>query len=148
MPAIRAAVDTTVAWVGLAHPGSFASHTIDLWYEGRYDLVFTQATLEEYREVLLDPEYLARFEQFELGIRDFVELVPLCGDPAGIPEIPPPRIRDYKDRIWLEAALGGWAHYLVTTDRAFLEVDLVREMRDRGVRIVRPRNFVREMDTP
>lgn len=148
MPAIRAAVDTTVAWVGLAYPGSFASHTVDLWYEGEYSLVFSDATLEEYRDVLLDPTYLGRFPEYELGIRDFVELVPLCGEMAAKPAVPPPRIRDHKDRIWLEAALGGEAHYLVTTDRAFLEVDLVRQMRDRGVRILRPRNFLREMETP
>lgn len=148
MGPVRAAVDTTVAWVGLAYPGSHASHTIDLWYEGRYSLVFSQATLDEYQAVLLDATYLTRFRDYELGIRDFVELVLLCGELAGTPDIPPPRIRDHKDRIWLEAALGGPAQYLVTTDRAFLEVDLVRQMRDRGVRIVRPRNFVREMETP
>ncbi len=146
MPPPRAAVDTVVVFAGLANPDRPFGQVIGLWYDGVYDLIWTRETAGEYREVLLASDYLAANDN-QIEVEEFLSLLEICGIQVPPSTDPLPRIRDEHDRIWLEAALGGQANYLVTADRDFLEdVDLIRLMRQRGVRIAPPYIFLREIE--
>jgi predicted nucleic acid-binding protein len=146
MPTVRAAVDTVVVYAGLAYPDRPFGQVIGLWYDGRFDLVWTSSTLGEYRDVLLDPDYLAANDN-EMQVEEFLTLVEIGGVEADPWVGPLPRIRDEHDQIWLAAALGGQAGYLVTTDPDFLDdAVLIRQMRERGVSIAPPYIFLREIE--
>lgn len=149
MPRPRAAVDTTVIWSGLANPQAVPGRLIGRWYGSEFDIVWTDDVLEEYRRKLLSADYLDSYGNRE-EVEEFLTLVEIFGEhvePAPDELLPP--IRDEYDRPWLAAAIGGAAHFLVTYDHDFLQdADLVRAMRERGTRIVRPRNFHRELDRP
>jgi predicted nucleic acid-binding protein len=110
-----------------------------------FDLLYTDDTLDEYRDVLLDRAYLAENDN-QIDVEEFLTLVEAFGIRVIPPTNPPPRIRDEHDRIWLQAARGGHADYLVTTDPDFLDdTDLIREMRQLGTRIAPPYIFLREV---
>jgi len=142
----RAAVNTSVVWSALAYPDWFNGRIVDSWYAGAYDLVWSSKTIDEYRDILLDPEYLSEFGN-ETEIQDFLSLVELCGIEVPEIEVDLPVIRDVHDEIWQTVAIGGHADYLVSVDNDFLqEPDLIRQMRTFGVRIVTPRVFLREID--
>lgn len=142
----RAAINTSVIWSGLAHPAGPSGDVIDSWYGGSYDLIWTDETVAEYRDVLLDPGYLAQLD-YSVEVDEFLTLVELCGVRVLPAQIDFPVIRDAHDRIWQAAAVGGNAQYLVTADDDFLaEPDLIRSMRDLGVRIVTPAIFRRELN--
>jgi len=143
----RAAVDTTVIWSGLANPRAAAGRVLDRWYGREFDLLWTDGILEEYRVKLLGPEYVDTHGNQE-GVKEFLTLVEIFGkrvEPASDELLPP--IRDEYDRMWLAASIGGAALFLVTYDNDFLQdAELVRAMRGRGTRIVKPTHFHRELD--
>ena len=142
----RAAINTSVIWSDLVNPSGPLGGLVDLWYSARYDLIWTDETLAEYREVLLDPRYLARLD-YASEADEFLTLVELCGVHVEPSTKIMPVIRDVHDEIWQAAAVGGEAEYLVTADGDFLhEADLIRSMRDLGVRIVTPAIFRREIE--
>lgn len=143
-------MDTTVIWSGLANPHAVPGRLVDRWYGGsEFDIVWTDGILEEYRRKLLGAEYLGSYGNRE-EVDEFLTLVEIFGEhvePA--PDEHLPRIRDEYDRMWLAAAIGGVARFLVTYDNDFLQdSNLVRAMRDRGTRIMRPVDFHQELDQP
>jgi putative PIN family toxin of toxin-antitoxin system len=143
----RVAIDTAVVITGLANPGSLAGRSIERWYAGHFDLVCTGETLDEYRRKLLHPDSDTP-QGDPIGVEEFlalVELVAVRARPSSIEAIP--RMRDDTDRIWLQAAVGGEADFLVTYDNDFLQdLDLIHEMRVLGTRIVTPRILHHELD--
>ncbi len=147
MPGPRAAIDTSVVWAALAYPAHPLGRVIDLWYAGKYELVWNPETLAEYRKVLLDPDYLSRLA-YDIDVTEFLEIVEICGHRAEEPKVALPPIKDLDDKKWQAAAVGGQARYLVTTDhRAFLgDPELIRAMRELGVDVVRPGIFIREIE--
>ena len=131
----------------MAYPDRLYGRVLAGWDEGFYDIVWSQETLAEYESVLLDGEYLKEFDHLE-EVQLFLALVFLCGIEADTSNVQIPRIRDLHDQIWLRAALGGEADYLVTVDQDFMEPDLVRAMREKGVTVTRPDLFWREITKP
>jgi len=145
MPATRAAVDTVVAYAGLAYPDRPFGQVIGLWYDSVFDLTCTDEILAEYRDVLLDPQYLSENDN-EIEVEEFLTFAEWFGAHGDPSPDPPPRIRDEHDRIWLQGAIGTKADYLVTVDPDFLDdIELIREMRALGVRIAPPYIFLREV---
>ena len=147
MPTLRAAIDTSIVWTGLASQGGAAFRVVQAWYSSRYELVYTDETAAEYRSVLLSADYIAKYDN-QMDVEEFLTLVELFGlqvEPA--PDDALPLIRDEHDKKWLGCAIGGECNYLVTDDHDFLEdPQLVRDMRTLGVRVVTPSIYLRELE--
>lgn len=147
MPTLRAAIDTSIVWTALASQGGVAFRVVQAWYASRYELVYTDETVAEYRTELLDADYIAKYDN-DMDVEEFFALVDWFGlevEPAPVEALPP--IRDDRDRKWLGCAVGGECNYLVTDDHDFLEdPPLVRAMRTLGVRVVTPSIYLRELD--
>lgn len=146
MPSPRAAVNTSVIYMALREPSSIMASIVESWYDGDYLLVCTDETLREYYDTLLDPANLLD-RSHEIRVRECLELAAAFAERAHPTTDNPPRIRDEHDRIWLAAAIGAKADYLVAVDRDFLDdADLIREMRALGVDVTRPGLFLREIE--
>jgi putative PIN family toxin of toxin-antitoxin system len=132
--------------MALREPSSIMAKIVESWYDDAYLLVCSDETLREYRDTLVDPANLTDHSH-EIRVHEFLELVEVFAERAqpALNDLPP--IRDEHDRIWLAAAIGAQANYLVTVDRDFLDdADLIRAMRARGVDITRPGLFLREIE--
>ena len=130
----RLVLDTNVL-IGDAYNRESASHRIvSSCLGGRLVPVVSQALLDEYEHVLPRairvPGWRARFEGF-LALAMRVE-------PA---VIPPVVAEDPSDDILFATAIAGGAIAIVSNDRPVLRVGEYR-----GVRVVRPGDFVGEAD--
>jgi putative PIN family toxin of toxin-antitoxin system len=131
---IQAVYDCNVVLSGIGWNGS-ARKCLKLVAQRRVFLIVTDDILVEYESII--PEILAE-EMPEVNshpklawIRSKARLVE--ASPLG-----KRRSRDAKDDVYLAAALGASAEYIVTYDKDLLDLD-----RPFGVEIVRPAEFLR-----
>jgi putative PIN family toxin of toxin-antitoxin system len=104
--------------------------------EGDLRLLVSLPILEEYREVLgrfinQGTELFAKWDHLLSNASELVDPIPIA-----------PVCRDPKDQIFLEAAVGGKAEYLVSGDK-----DLIVLKNIRGIPIVTPAQFLRIAQT-
>jgi putative PIN family toxin of toxin-antitoxin system len=146
VPGKKAAIDTVVVWSGLAFPERPFGAVLQHWYDGDFELICSDETLGEYRDVLLRAEYLEAFG-IEDEVNEFLTLVNICGIHVEPEAYGLPAISDPGDVKWLAAAAGARPSSLVTVDKAFLESpDLIRGMREMGVDVLNPRTFLVEIE--
>lgn len=133
---IRAVYDCNVVLSGIGWNGS-ARRCLKLAAERRVFLFVTEAILEEYQTVI--PETLAR----EVPASDPLPKLAWLESKARLVEPMPlgkRRTRDVKDDIYLAAALGASAEYIVTYDQ-----DLLTLAKPFGVETIRPAEFLRRL---
>lgn len=110
-------------------------------FSGRLPLLTADNLLEELTRRVHTKPYLAQriapndLERFTATLLTIAERVPPIAAPL------PAVVRDPKDDCLVAYALVGQADYLVTGDRDLLSLGAVGQ-----VRIVRPADFVRELD--
>ena len=115
----RAVVDSNVFVSGLITPGGRPSRLLDLWYEGKFELLLSDQQYTELADVLgrprivrnhrIDPQSLSNLLA---GLSEATRVVAKSGVPVPL--------RDSKDVHILAAAFGGAADYLVTGDTDLL----------------------------
>jgi putative PIN family toxin of toxin-antitoxin system len=133
---IRAVYDCNVILSGIGWNGS-ARKCLKLMAERRVFLFVTDELLAEYEAVI--PETLAE----EVPEVDSHPKLAWIRSKARLVEASPlgkRRSRDVKDDIYLAAALGATAEYIVTYDKDLLDLD-----RPFGIEVVRPAEFLRRM---
>jgi putative PIN family toxin of toxin-antitoxin system len=137
---IRAIIDTSILLRALLKPQGTVGPILDLLEAERYRLLYSTATLEELVDVLGRPRLRRRFPLHGRDIETVVDLVLLRGD-----EVEPDRrftvCRDPKDDKFLDVAVAGKAHSLVTGDEDLLVLHPFE-----GIPIVRPVEFIRTLD--
>lgn len=142
MRPVRAVLDTNILVAAALLPAEVPRHclairrTVDFMLaEGT--LLATAATLAELDEVLRRPEF-DRYRRLDDRLRalDRVLAAVVRVEPASVGRL----CRDPDDDMFLAAALGGDADWLVTADKALLAVRRVGR-----TPIVRPGRFVREV---
>ena len=138
-----AVVDTNVFVSGVLNPHGRPRQVIRAWYEGRFELLLTDA-----QEV----ELLGGFGRRRLAQRfrmSTAELAELDARLSGarlvtLAENLPVSVRDSKDEHILAAAIGGDADYLVTGDEELLVLQGDPQLRD--LRIVTVAQFLAVLD--
>jgi putative PIN family toxin of toxin-antitoxin system len=142
-------MDTMVVRSALGYPRHFYGQILQAWYDTKYDLIWSDETIDEYRRVLLDVDYLAEFEH-QTRVEEFLLLLEWYGVQApDVQIVDLPWIRDEHDRKWEHAAIAADAEWLITVDNDFLQdADLIRGMRLFGVRVVNPMIFWTELNSP
>lgn len=119
----RIVVDTNI-WIRILLGGRVTLPVLAAWQADGFQLVTSDALLEEYNAVWQRPQLRARInqaqaEQLERQMRlrgDFVELTTI-----------PPRCRDPKDQPVLATAIDGRAVAIVTGDDDLRADDELRE---------------------
>ena len=139
---IRAVLDANVLASGIVHrhPDAPSVQIIDAWRAGSFELVLSQEILAEVERALSKPYFRARLsdqqiEQAVTVIRRRTNLVRISVQLAGV-------VRDPNDDIILATALSGDATYLVSGDKALLELGAYQE-----TRIISPREFLAVLET-
>ena len=134
---IRAVLDANVVVSGILSQKGVPGTILRAWREERFELVTTEAILEEITRVLRYPKIAKRHEWSEKHIAAFVE------DLRHLAILTPAELRlavvreDPSDDRYLECALEGEAEYIVTGDRHLLELGQLR-----GSEIVKPTAFL------
>ena len=135
---IRAVYDCNVILSGIGWNGS-ARKCLKLVAERRVFLFVTDEILAEYEAVI--PETLAE-EVPEVNPHPKLAWIKSKARLVGASPLGKRRSRDAKDDIYLAAALGASAEYIVTYDKDLLDLD-----RPFGIEMVRPAQFLRRIKT-
>ncbi|MBL8024742.1 MAG: putative toxin-antitoxin system toxin component, PIN family [Elusimicrobia bacterium] len=128
---MRVVIDTNVVLSGVLWHGT-PERVLNLWLGGDLRLLVSLPILEEYREIFgrfIDPrtELFSKWDHLLSNASELVDPLPMA-----------PVCRDPKDQIFLEAAVGGKAQYLVSGDKDLLDLKDVR-----GIPIVAPAVILR-----
>jgi putative PIN family toxin of toxin-antitoxin system len=133
---IRAVYDCNVILSGIGWNGS-ARKCLKLVAERRVFLFVTDEILAEYEAVI--PETLAE-EVPEVNPHPKLAWIKSKARLVGASPLGKRRSRDAKDDVYLAAALGASAEYIVTCDKDLLDLD-----RPFGIETVRPAEFQRRI---
>jgi len=133
---IRAVYDCNVILSGIGWNGS-ARKCLKLVVERRVFLFVTDEILAEYEAVI--PEALAE-EVPEVNPHPKLAWIKSKARLAGASPLGKRRSRDAEDDIYLAAALGASAEYVVTYDKDLLDLD-----RPFGIKITRPAEILRRI---
>ena len=133
---IRAVYDCNVILSGIGWNGS-ARKCLKLVAERRVFLFVTDEILAEYEAVI--PETLAE-EVPEVNPHPKLAWIKSKARLVGASPLGKRRSRDAKDDVYLAAALGASAEYIVTCDKDLLDLD-----RPVGIETVRPAEFQRRI---
>jgi putative PIN family toxin of toxin-antitoxin system len=138
----RVVLDTQVLLRGAAaKTDSLTARIYDAWRVGRFVLLLSEPILEEIASVLQRPEVLRKLRLSALEARAVLALLRR----RSVLVSPTTRIaqsRDPADDKFLECAVTGGAHYLVSADSDLLSLD-----RDQGIPIIPPLTFWQRLRT-
>lgn len=130
---MRIVVDTNLIIAGRWRPGSGSSRILDLCIEGKVQAVYSPRVKNEnlyiLEKVRPGPDFIDKVIRF-YSRAELVrpkEKVKVCEDPD--------------DDKYLEAALAGKADYIISNDHHLLDHNGWR-----GIKIVRPGQFLRELE--
>lgn len=139
---LRVVLDTNVVLSALVFRSPSANCLRQAWQSGEFRSLASAATVQELLRVLAYPKFrLTAGEQQEL-LADYLP----CTSAVRIPRPPPkvPACRDPNDRPFLELAVAGHAHLLVSGDRDLLALAGLAPFE-----IVPPADFLRRLsDNP
>lgn len=134
---MRAVLDTNVVVSATLGSGSPPDLILRAWRDGRFDLIVSEALLNELERVLARPSILRRSGYTRGDAASFIEAL---ADGAVLVETTEKVTvisADPDDNHLLEAAIAGNADYIVSGDKQVLDVGAFR-----GVRIVTPARFL------
>lgn len=129
---MRIVLDTNV-FVSAVFFGGVPGRILEAWRDGKLQLVLSADILDEYQRVgrVLASEYPGA------DLEPFLALLAFEAEVVEAPALPTPVSRDSDDDKFLACASAGGVAAIVTGDQ-----DLLVHDGWRGVRILRPRQFV------
>jgi putative PIN family toxin of toxin-antitoxin system len=131
---VKIVLDTNVFVSGVFFAGP-PYQILQAWRDGRLQLVLSKDILAEYRRV---GERLA--EQFpHVNLAPLIELVAVKGKMVRALRLPAPVCDDPDDDKFLACALADRCKVIVSGDKHLLKVSGYR-----GIRVMRPKDFVEE----
>jgi putative PIN family toxin of toxin-antitoxin system len=135
-----AVVDTNILVSGaIGSARSASARLLDAYYDGRFRLVFSPATIDELLTVLTLPDIQARHGWSDDEIIQFIStLLAAAIICTGQGTVSAALTRDVTDTKFLALAAEAGATFLVTKDRRHL----LRLKRYKGTRIVTPAKFL------
>lgn len=129
---MKVVVDTNVFVSGVFFGGP-PYEILRAWRDGKVELVLSQEILREYQRV---GETLGRqFPGIDLG--PVLDLITVKAELIDVPTLPEPICSDPEDDKFLACAFASESDVIVSGDRHLLKMSGYR-----GVRVVRPREFL------
>ena len=133
---LRVVLDTNVIVSGFINPSGPSGAILKALKEKKFILLTSQPINEEILEVMNRPRIL---DKYGLGEQLFDVAFIIWEIAEVVTDLPTVRIsKDPDDNMFLSAAQGGLAHYLVTGDIK----DLLHLSEHKGTRIVSPAEFL------
>jgi putative PIN family toxin of toxin-antitoxin system len=118
---MKVVLDTNILFSGIAHPDGTPGRIISAWLEGRFDLVLSDALIEEFERVLNYPKIrklLAGAGVTDDDLRDYLDIFRMKAifvkTDEVVLEVKP---ADAKDIPVVAALVASGAEFLVTGDR-------------------------------
>lgn len=137
---MRVVVDTNVFISSLLSPQGIPDQLFDFWEQHLFDILVSDASLDELARVLRYPKIRKRLHVSEAVLDDYVRNF---REKAIVVE-PQERVDavtdDASDNVYLEIALAGKAHCVVTGDRHLLQLQEYQ-----GVVILTPAAFLDQL---
>jgi putative PIN family toxin of toxin-antitoxin system len=135
---MRIAIDTSVLIGSLTKARGAGARIVRAWFDGRVEVVSSEATLREAR-LVVDSRWLRRMVPKENvdALLQHLEMQSIRVRGARIKNL---LLKDKGDRRLVEAAVEGQAAYLVTADR-----ELLRYRGYGGTEFVTPTEFLRRL---
>ena len=126
----------------IGSPRSASVRTLEAFYDGRFRIPYSLATMEECFEVLMLPAIRACHRLTDDEVLDFLASLFIAEDqyPGTVP-VSVRTTRDVTDTKFLSVAVESRADYLVTNDRRHL----LPIKRYRETKIVTPARFLRAL---
>lgn len=129
---MKVVLDTNVVVSGLISPFGAPGEIVRMLASGALELCYDARVLSEYRSVLLRQKF--SFDQAHVG--DLLDQIEACGY-VTTGKLLTKRLSDPDDEPFLEIALGGEAHYLVTGNLKHYPAE-----KRQGMRVVSPTEFL------
>lgn len=129
---MKVVLDTNVVVSGLISPFGAPGEIVRMLASGALELCYDARVLSEYRSVLLRQKF--SFDQAHVG--DLLDQIEACGH-VTTGKLLTKRLSDPDDEPFLEIALGGEAHYLVTGNLKHYPAE-----KRQGMRVVSPTEFL------
>lgn len=117
---LRAVLDTNVVLSALVFGGGVGGQARAGWQRGAFVPLVSTATAQELVRVLAYPKFhLSAMQQQEL-LADYLPYTQTVRMPTLVPHVP--ACRDPQDMPFMQLAIAGKAHMLVTGDRDLLSI--------------------------
>ena len=129
---MKVVLDTNVVVSGLISPFGAPGEIVRMVASGALELCYDARVLSEYRSVLLRQ----KFSFNQAHVEDLLGQIEACGH-VTTGKLLAKRLSDSDDEPFLEIALGGKVHYLVTGNLKHYPVD-----KRQGMRVVSPTEFL------
>jgi len=141
----RAMLDTNVFLRSLLSPSGINARAVNLWIEERFILVLSDEIINEIADVLLRPNLM------NLGhytISDVYALIHLIYEEAIIvdPQTDFQFCRDSEDDKFVNCAIVGRVHYLVSGDKDLLDEALKKTLYEYGITVLETSDFVARIE--
>jgi putative PIN family toxin of toxin-antitoxin system len=131
---MKVILDTNVFVSGVFFSGP-PYRILEAWRDGKIQLVMSQEILDEYRRI---GKKLA--EQFpNVDLEPILDLVTMRAEMFSVRNLRVPACKDPDDDKFLACALASKCKVIVSGDKNLLRVSGFR-----GIKVIRPRNFVDE----
>ena len=129
---MKVVLDTNVVVSGLISPFGAPGEIVRMVASGALELCYDARVLSEYRSVLLRQ----KFSLDQAHVEDLLSQIEVCGY-VTTGKLLTERLPDSDDEPFLEVALGGEAHYLVTGNLKHYPAE-----KRQGMRVVSPTEFL------
>ena len=129
---MKVVLDTNVVVSGLISPFGAPGEIVRMVASGALELCYDARVLSEYRSVLLR----RKFSFDKAHVEDLLDQIEACGH-VTTGKLLAKRLSDSDDEPFLEIALGGEAHYLVTGNLKHYPAE-----KRQGMRVVSPTEFL------
>lgn len=129
---LRLVIDTNI-WIRTLLGGKLTLPILSAFQAGKFTVVFSDALMEELREVAQRPRLRKYIDPFDAN--ELLEVIAWRGERVVLKTIPP-RCRDPKDHPVLATAIDGHAHAIVSGDDDLRADDELRlAMAEYGVQL-------------
>jgi putative PIN family toxin of toxin-antitoxin system len=134
---MRVVIDTNVMISRFLSPLGSPAHIFDLLNQEEFELLLSEAILEEWQAALNYPKIQKLHKLNEVEIAEFIAGFRLIGVMVEPLAIPPVVLDDPDDNKFIECAVAGGAEYIISGDK---HLKSIREYQ--GIQILTPAMFL------
>jgi len=143
---IRAVFDTNIFLRSLIRQENVCDKLINCFKEGKFVLISSEVILEEVASVLNDHELIKKYRYSAESVQGLLSAIHQNAVLTSI-SLNTHLSRNATDEKFIECAIVGRVHFLVSEDKDFLDdKELRKALREYGIEIVNALEFYKQID--